>query len=118
MKYLIHCKNSECKNYHEDICYFLGTMIVLNENGKCENFKAGKNPAYEIDIKLEGYEKIFEKYGLKLDLKTMDYSYINKTWKLGNIKKIENNFVIYKKRYERKIITTSLDNFLKEEGTK
>ena len=42
----ISCNNDKCINYFEDICLY-GKILFLDECGKCECFKTGKNYAYE-----------------------------------------------------------------------
>ena len=44
----VHCRNSKCVNYYEDGCMrdLNGKMVVLNEDGQCEDYKAGVNDAY------------------------------------------------------------------------
>lgn len=45
----IMCMNSKCKHYFEDGCVknMNGEMVVLDADGKCDNFEEGVNEAYE-----------------------------------------------------------------------
>jgi hypothetical protein len=50
MKFKIKCHNDECKHYFEDGCYNTDVKtIVLDEDGKCENFEDGINEMYSHD---------------------------------------------------------------------
>jgi len=46
------CKNDKCINYFEDLCLY-GGILFLDEDGKCESFKAGKNDSYDNTKELE-----------------------------------------------------------------
>lgn len=49
------CMNSKCVHYWEDNCIrnLNEERIEINENGMCETFKLGTNPAYEHEERLK-----------------------------------------------------------------
>ena len=51
----LSCKNNKCANYFEDLCLY-GGILFLDEDGKCECFKEGKNDAYNYISKEGDYE--------------------------------------------------------------
>lgn len=45
---MIHCRNSSCEHYFEDVCMInYEKTVVVDENGKCETFEKGEHEGYK-----------------------------------------------------------------------
>jgi len=50
---MLHCENSDCKHYYEDICMIdlNGKMVCIDNDGTCESTEPGVNECYEAEAK-------------------------------------------------------------------
>jgi hypothetical protein len=60
MDKIIHCRNTECKNYYEDGCFIKDRMIVIDEKGKCESFIKGLFEGYKTCKQCKNYIKSYK----------------------------------------------------------